>query len=290
MSDTCGPSSTNSSASATLSRSWASKLKAKTDVLGSAMYTFKWKESVTPSGIVLPLLRASGLRTHATDCTGRRSAWATPSATTWGGTVGQHLARKEKARAEGKSMGLVVSNLDCQAQLAAYPTPQAGSPPTETNNGAGNTDYSRKVVELFKPYPTPDTNQRGGAQHPEKRQAGGHAVTLQDAALLFTAPRVTPAARDHKEGNCKEQVESGAVPVNSLLERQVLLTDSGRIVCGCPVRTASGGRLNPALSRFLMGLPVIWDVCALRIPSRSSSRSSKKRRTVQHASEGTATA
>jgi hypothetical protein len=37
-------------------------------------------------------------------------------------------------------------------------------------------------------WPTPDTNQRGGAQHPDKRKAGGHSVTLQDAAILAGWP------------------------------------------------------------------------------------------------------
>jgi hypothetical protein len=37
-------------------------------------------------------------------------------------------------------------------------------------------------------WPTPDTNQRGGAQDPAKRKAGGHSVTLQDAALLAGWP------------------------------------------------------------------------------------------------------
>jgi hypothetical protein len=36
-----------------------------------------------------------------------------------------------------------------------------------------------------------DTNQRGGAQDPAKRKAGGHSVTLQDAALLAGWPTCT---------------------------------------------------------------------------------------------------
>ena len=34
----------------------------------------------------------------------------------------------------------------------------------------------------FGGWPTPDTNKRGGPQHPDKRKAGGHSVTLQDVA------------------------------------------------------------------------------------------------------------
>lgn len=69
-------------------------------------------------------------------------------------------------------------------------------------DGAGSTLFSltwnRKATPVGRPYfqlvasalrtlgsdcgswPTPDTNQRGGPQDPEKRKAGGHSVTLQD--------------------------------------------------------------------------------------------------------------
>ncbi|MGO9475687.1 MAG: hypothetical protein ACLPWS_20120, partial [Rhodomicrobium sp.] len=57
----------------------------------------------------------------------------------------------------------------------------AGTPVLKGYNEAGNTDSSRKTVAVLKGWPTPDTNKRGGPQQPEKRKAGGHSVTLQDA-------------------------------------------------------------------------------------------------------------
>lgn len=44
-----------------------------------------------------------------------------------------------------------------------------------------------------------------------------------------------------------------------------LLTDSGETPSGSHAGTEKRGQLNPALSRWLMGLPVIWDLCALRV-------------------------
>ena len=72
----------------------------------------------------------------------------------------------------------------------SWPTPMAGSPGTEEYNPAGNTDSSRKTVELTS-WPTPtnqDNNQRQGeaaaAKHPKR------GTTLGGAARM--APWPTP--------------------------------------------------------------------------------------------------
>lgn len=55
---------------------------------------------------------------------GQVAGWGTPTSGVWGGTPEEALERKRKANAKGAKMGVVVSALDHQVQLAGgWPTP-----------------------------------------------------------------------------------------------------------------------------------------------------------------------
>lgn len=112
MSGIYGLRSITSSNSADLSRSLANRLREKTDLLGSTLYSLTWKERVTPLGRLIPALRASVRRTSDSDCTG----WPTPSVRDYkGGYQGGRIRN-------GK---ISTDTLDVAAQLAGWRTPSA---------------------------------------------------------------------------------------------------------------------------------------------------------------------
>lgn len=162
------------------------------------------------------------------------------------------------------------------AKLAGWPTPMAGSPATETYNAAGNTDSSRKTVELLAGCSTPRaTDDKGAMQESpttQQRVADGKA-NLSEQVVTLTGWS-TPAVRDAKGANTLPRaVRSPGKPEDQLANQAAHLltfepgTDSESSSAG----TASpGASLNPYFSAWLMGYSESWlDCLPQSLPTRN---------------------
>ena len=224
-SGTSGLTSDGSLSSAALQSSLESRLHQRLQSLGSTLYTLTWKPWVTPSGPSRSRLRASVRRTSGTVLTGR----PTPTAA---------LATKGVRTFEG---GLIEAmrnhgpDLSAAACLAGWPTTTA----TDASRGVKDArpwDTGKPLGQIvaLSGWPTTScSNDRTG--NPES----GMSMTRPDGSKV------------------QQRLQDFAA-----IYGPARLTASGEMLTGSDAGMTSGGQLNPAHSRWLMGLPPEWDACA----------------------------
>ena len=270
----------DSSATADLNASLASRLRVRMDAFGSLEYALRWKSL----GMLLgpPILQRQALvrRISAKDSSGLLTGW--PLATASLGDKGvrtEEGAIREAMRSHGP-------DLAAAASLTGWPTPDAN------RHGQPSEEMALRRAQshlLGKP----------------KRQ-----LNLVDAARL--AGWATPASRDWRDGACQD----ANVTPNGLLGRQAPMLawwptptaqdndqvageyanpKSGTTLGGAARLTPgptsgslhaettkpAGLALNPEMSRWLMGFRHIW--------SKHAPRKRKKRRRGKACSNATAT-
>jgi hypothetical protein len=238
-SGTCGRTSIISSASAALQSSLESKLRATMSGLGSTLYRMTWKEWATPSGRCRSRLRASVLRTSGTGFIG----WPTPLA-----------ADGEKADC---ILPKVLERMQAGRSLSCAQAARLAGWPTTTVNDATGSKYAYSQGNHDKPVlKLPGAVELAGWPTCQARDGDstGRTATPQTSLKRFESGRRN-----------LDEVAQLTVPAR--------LTASGDLLTGSSAGMESGGQLNPAHSRWLMGLPPEWDACA-----PTATRSTPKRR------------
>ena len=155
-----------------------------------------------------------------------------------------------------------------------WPTPTGNS---YTGAGSGKREGGlnlQTAVELSG-WPTPRSVESGHSTGNPAR-AFNRKSRLED--MVFLAGWVTPSARDWKDtpGMATERPDgrnrTDQLPRQAATAEPCRWTASGEMLTGSCAGMERGGQLNPALARWLMGLPPEWDDCAVMVTPSSHRR------------------